>query len=68
MKQIDAAGILDIVISETVATQLARLRQSALLVNVDKFTLAWLMANNYYKQVGKNSKSKGKGKKLTSKE
>ncbi len=45
MKQIDAAGILDIAMSGTTATLLARRWESALLVNVDNDTLAKLMAN-----------------------
>jgi hypothetical protein len=45
MKQIDAAGILDIAMSGTSATLLARRWQSALLVNVDNDTLRRLMAN-----------------------
>lgn len=45
MKQIDAAGILDIAMSGTTATLLARRWESALLVNVDNNTLARLMAN-----------------------
>jgi hypothetical protein len=45
MKQIDAAGILDIAMSGTSATLLARRWDSALLVNVDNNTLARLMAN-----------------------
>lgn len=45
MKQIDAAGILDIAMSGTTATLLARRWESALLVNVDNDTLARLMAN-----------------------
>lgn len=45
MKQIDAAGILDIAMSGTTATLLARRWESALLVNVDNFTLTRLMAN-----------------------
>ena len=45
MKQIDAAGILDIAMSGTSATLLARRWQSALLVNVDNDTLSRLMAN-----------------------
>ncbi|MBD5407255.1 MAG: restriction endonuclease [Treponema sp.] len=45
MKQIDAAGILDIAMSGTTATLLARRWESALLVNVDNLTLARLMAN-----------------------
>lgn len=45
MKQVDAAGILDIAMSGTTATLLARRWESALLVNVDNGTLARLMAN-----------------------
>ncbi len=45
MKQIDAVGILDIAMSGTSATLLARRWQSALLVNVDNDTLRRLMAN-----------------------
>lgn len=45
MKQIDAAGILDMAMSGTTATLLARRWESALLVNVDNTTLARLMAN-----------------------
>jgi len=45
MKQVDAAGILDIAMSGTTATLLARRWESALLVNVDNHTLARLMAN-----------------------
>lgn len=45
MKQVDAAGILDIAMSGTSATLLARRWESALLVNVDNSTLARLMAN-----------------------
>lgn len=45
MKQIDAAGILDIAMSGTTATLLARRWESALLVNVDNFTLKRLMSN-----------------------
>lgn len=45
MKQIDAAGILDIAMSGTTATLLARKWESALLVNVDNYTLSQLMAN-----------------------
>lgn len=45
MKQIDAAGILDMAISGTSATLLARRWESALLVNVDNMTLARLMKN-----------------------
>ena len=45
MKQIDAAGILDIAMSGTTATLLARRWESALLVNVDNSTLGRLMSN-----------------------
>ena len=45
IKQVDAAGILDISMSGTTATLLARRWESALLVNVDNNTLARLMAN-----------------------
>lgn len=45
MKQIDAAGILDIAMSGTSATLLARRWESALLVNVDDMTLSRLMSN-----------------------
>jgi hypothetical protein len=45
MKQIDAAGILDIAMSGTTATLLARRWESALLVNVDNSTLQRLMSN-----------------------
>jgi hypothetical protein len=45
MKNIDAAGILDMALSGTTATLLARRWESALLVNVDNQTLARLMAN-----------------------
>ncbi|MFZ4456657.1 MAG: GIY-YIG nuclease family protein [Bacteroidales bacterium] len=45
MKQIDAANILDIAMSGTSATLLARRWESALLVNVDNSTLARLMNN-----------------------
>ena len=45
MKQIDAAGILDIAMSGTTATLLARRWESALLVNVDNDTLRRLMNN-----------------------
>ncbi len=45
MKQIDAAGIMDMAMSGTTATLLARRWESALLVNVDNDTLARLMAN-----------------------
>lgn len=43
MKQIDAAGILDIAMSGTSATLLARRWESALLVNVDNMTLQRLL-------------------------
>ncbi|GAB4421677.1 MAG: GIY-YIG nuclease family protein [Anaerolineales bacterium] len=46
MKQIDAAGILDMAMSGTTATLLARRWESALLVNVDNETLKQLMAND----------------------
>ena len=46
MKQIDAAGILDMAMSGTTATLLARRWESALLVNVDNDTLRRLMNNN----------------------
>ena len=46
MKQIDAAGILDIAMSGTSATLLARRWESALLVNVDNGTLQRLMSND----------------------
>jgi hypothetical protein len=45
MKQIDAAGILDMAMSGTTATLLARRWESALLVNVDNNTLRRLMSN-----------------------
>ncbi len=45
MKQIDAAGILDMAISGTTATLLARRWESALLVNVDNNTLSRLLDN-----------------------
>ncbi len=45
MKEIDAAGILDMAMSGTTATLLARRWESALLVNVDNFTLKRLMDN-----------------------
>ena len=45
MKQIDAAGVLDIALSGTSSTLLARKWESALLVNVDNATLARLMGN-----------------------
>ncbi len=45
MKQIDAAGVLDMAMSGTTATLLARRWESALLVNVDNDTLRRLMSN-----------------------
>lgn len=45
MKQIDAAGILDMAMSGTTATLLARRWESALLVNVDNSTLERLINN-----------------------
>ncbi len=45
MNQLDAAGILDIAMSGTTATLLARRWESALLVNVDNDTLQRLMGN-----------------------
>lgn len=45
MNQVDAAGVLDMAMSGTTATLLARRWESALLVNVDNNTLARLMAN-----------------------
>lgn len=45
MKQIDAAGVLDMAMSGTTATLLARRWESALLVNVDNDTLQRLMDN-----------------------
>ena len=45
MKQIDAAGILDMAMSGTTATLLARRWESALLVNVDNDTLKRLIAD-----------------------
>lgn len=45
MKRIDAAGILEIAMSGTSATLLARRWESALLVNVDNDTLRRLMNN-----------------------
>lgn len=43
MKEVDAAGILDIAMSGTTATLLARRWESALLVNVDNDTLRRIM-------------------------
>jgi len=45
MKQIDATGILEIAMTGTAATLLAKRWESSLLVNVDNDTLARLMAN-----------------------
>jgi len=45
MKQLDAAGILDVAMSGTSATLLARRWESALLVNVDNGTLKRLMSD-----------------------
>lgn len=45
MKEIDAAGILDMAMSGTTATLLARRWESALLVNVDNGTLKRLIDN-----------------------
>ncbi|MFN4270631.1 MAG: GIY-YIG nuclease family protein [Thermosynechococcus sp.] len=45
MRQIDAAGVLEMAMSGTTATLLARRWESALLVNVDNDTLRRLMAN-----------------------
>lgn len=45
MREIDAAGILDIAMSGTTATLLARRWESALLVNVDNMTLQRLLNN-----------------------
>lgn len=45
MTEIDAAGVLDIAMSGTTATLLARRWESALLVNVDNSTLRRLMSN-----------------------
>jgi len=45
MKQIDAAGVLDMAMSGTTATLLARRWESALLVNVDNDTLQRLMSS-----------------------
>ena len=46
MKKMDAAGILDMAMSGTSATLLARRWESALLVNVDNYTLQRLVTNN----------------------
>jgi hypothetical protein len=45
MKEIDAKGVLDMAMSGTTSTLLAKKWESALLVNVDNATLAKLMAN-----------------------
>ena len=45
MKEIDARGILDMAMSGTTATLLARRWESAVLVNVDNLTLKRLMGN-----------------------
>jgi hypothetical protein len=45
MKQVDAAGVLDMAMSGTTATLLARRWESALLVNVDNNTLERLIKN-----------------------
>lgn len=45
MKEIDAAGILDMAMSGTTATLLARRWESAVLVNVDNITLQRLLNN-----------------------
>ncbi|MCL1815202.1 MAG: hypothetical protein FWG27_05230 [Treponema sp.] len=45
MKQMDAAAILEMAMTGTAATLLAKKWESALLVNVDNDTLARLMAN-----------------------
>jgi len=45
MRQIDAAGVLDMAMSGTTATLLAKRWESALLVNVDNDTLRRLMNN-----------------------
>lgn len=46
MTQVDAGGILDIALSGTSATLLARKWESAILVNVDNDTLRKIMAND----------------------
>ncbi len=45
MKQIDAAGVLEMATSGTTSTLLAKRWESALLVNVDNGTLQRLMDN-----------------------
>ena len=54
MKQIDAAGILDMAMSGTTATLLARRWESALLVNVDNETLRRLMGDKNAMQALEN--------------
>ena len=54
MKQVDAAGILDMAMSGTTATLLARRWESALLVNVDNNTLERLMKNQEAMQALEN--------------
>lgn len=54
MKQIDAAGILDMAMSGTTATLLARRWESALLVNVDNETLKRLLASEEAKKALEN--------------
>lgn len=51
MKEIDAIGVLDIAMSGTTATLLARRWESALLVNVDNETLQRLLTNERAMQV-----------------
>lgn len=46
MRQIDAAGVLDIAMQGTTATLLAKRWESALLVNVDNFTLQRFLEND----------------------
>ncbi|WP_180038335.1 MULTISPECIES: DEAD/DEAH box helicase family protein [unclassified Acinetobacter] len=46
MRQIDAAGVLDIAMQGTTATLLAKRWESALLVNVDNFTLQRFLDND----------------------
>lgn len=45
MKQVDAEGVLDVALSGTSATMLARRWESAMLVNVDNETLAKVLAS-----------------------
>lgn len=54
MKEIDAAGVLDMAMSGTTATLLAKRWQSALLVNVDNVTLDNVLANEKAKQAIEN--------------